>query len=304
MSLVLSPALQNVISAIKSLPSHTRAQSNAYHNQDSRVHPYAYDTIVFYKSKSFSGAAAAELYRRASPTEVILFYQVSNLRIEPNIMTLITRNTKLVFINVSYDEPTLILLTSFASEVINLVDYTQDMSYALGNMCKLLSDREYTTPWWVQYHTAMERKEFDDELVTKYSMYLNFIGSQTVHTFNILTDIAPHTFFTNAAQTHYIYTRRVYRAYVTARKATFHNFNVYVVCDTTLRNYVCHLLYKKPDCDFVILVGNTTFTLRGNKDVLLAKGINLGHMAMIHQGYGNILIGRLSNNYLPLIQYI
>lgn len=293
--------LQAIINDIKAFPAYERATSSAHAHQQLPLIMRTYDTIIFYRAGSYSAAAAAELYRQQHD-EITLFYAISSIHNEPNIATLITRNTKLVFFDAVYVACILNVIKAFASSV------TFMGKLAIGQLA-----REYANsnniPWWVQIHINFEQKKFDCDQVSKYAAYINEFGLPVPDTYQRLTNIAPHTFFSMAQEKYVLVQLRATMVCDHARLATFYGYSVYVIYDCDQRHHVCHLLFKRPDCDFVVLIAPksnyTSIFLRGSIDTLNKKQINLASIAIHLGGAGGMGLGTFHyrGNVNDIIQF-
>jgi len=266
--------MQQLINDIKAMPAYTPAMESSEADQKTPLRMLTYDTVIFYRSRSYSAAAAAFIYQYGNSAKT-LFYSVGDIRYEPNLAAIITRNTDVVFINVIYSGEITAILTAFAKSVVHVRKTSRGLLADLSVGVPL--------PWWVPFHAAMERKEFDDTLVLQYTSYISKYGPPTVQTFRSLTNLAPHAFFELAAPKYksdcYINDLVCAGAY----RAYFFGYHVYVIPDGVWRHPVCFRLFKQPDCDFVLLFaprGNQIVVfMRGDPNILEKKQINLAVIA-------------------------
>lgn len=261
-------AITTLINSIKAMPDGRLATESAYGSQFYYTVMQKYDTIVFYRAKSYPAAAAASLYPTDVPT---LFYSVTSTQLEPNLLTLITRNTHLVFVDTSYHFGIMKILTTFAASV----KYIRK-KHGILNISEVTD-----APWWVPIHVAMMRNEYDDERVAMYSAYLNEFGPPSIATFRAMSTIAPHAFFELARPRYILLRKLVTDVTASAIASKFLGHNVLIIPDGSWRHHACSLLW--PKCDFVMLYATAgpkiIVYMRGRPDILDRKEINLAVIA-------------------------
>ncbi len=317
-----TPAIQKLVEDIQSLPRICATES-LHADQTTELCSEWYDTIVFYRHKSYSAAAAVSMYQcptnRASHVPT-LYYNVMHMAHEPNIDKLNVTGARLIFINVLYTNSIRMILVPLAREVISTsggdvesmvgiiktlnpapkipttCSRVLTMIAARENKVKCVDipvDTRWVCPWWVPYHISMEHKEFDDAKTAQYSAYINVIGGPNVMTFDRVSAIAPHAFFEEAAAVYKNVANTVGIMCKEARRAQFGAYTIYVSSDCPMRNFVAHWLFKLPDCDFVMLIkpmNNYTGVMicfRGSPK----KQINVGDIARSLGGHGDANVG-------------
>ena len=299
-----TPAIQQVISDIQALPRCTATESR-FANQTTQLCSKWYDTIVFYRAGSYSAAAAAYLFHRYE-TAPTLYYRVSDTLHEPNTCTMLTIGAKLIFIDVMYSN----MIGSILNPLARAVAYVQhrnveDTINILGLDAPMLlasaTDKTSTTdkstrpqlPWWVRYHIAYEHKDFDNVQCAQYASYITSGGPPSITLFSNLTEVAPHTFFENAAPRYQKIARIVGDICLRAQHGKFRGYTTYMVSDSQLRQFVAHWLLKLPDCDIVMIVGTPRMNvgMRPYTEISLRstpkKKIDVGEIARDIGGRGN-----------------